>query len=78
MEAKLSTETSLDTQRATWRYIPEDGTLHTHGCENLESYKIGLSLHIPLVRNVTTIPEREAIGNVNLLKLRFKSLGLSR
>jgi hypothetical protein len=22
-----------------WRYIPEDGTLHNHGCENLKSYK---------------------------------------
>jgi hypothetical protein len=24
--------------RATWRYIPEDSTLHNHRCENLKSY----------------------------------------
>jgi hypothetical protein len=27
------------TQRTIWRYIPEDGTLHNHRCENLKSYK---------------------------------------
>jgi hypothetical protein len=27
MEAICSSETSVDTQQATWRYIPEDGTL---------------------------------------------------
>jgi hypothetical protein len=30
---------SVDTQQTTWRYIPEDGTLHNHCCENLKSYK---------------------------------------
>jgi hypothetical protein len=29
MEAKCSSETSVDTQRTTRRYIPEDGTLWT-------------------------------------------------
>jgi hypothetical protein len=33
-----SSETSVDTQQTTWRYIPEDGALHTHCCENLNSY----------------------------------------
>jgi hypothetical protein len=28
MEAICSSETSVGTQRTTWRYIPEDGTLH--------------------------------------------------
>jgi hypothetical protein len=37
MEAICSSETSVDTQRATRRYIPEDGTLHDHRCENLKS-----------------------------------------
>jgi hypothetical protein len=37
-EAICSSETSLDTQRTTWRYIPEDSTLHNHRCENLKSY----------------------------------------
>jgi hypothetical protein len=32
MEAIYSSETSVDTQRTTWRYIPEDGTLQVvHG-----------------------------------------------
>jgi hypothetical protein len=38
MEEKCSSETSVDTQRTTRRYIPEDDTLHNHRCENLESY----------------------------------------
>jgi hypothetical protein len=32
-------ETSVDFQRTTRRYIPEDRTLHNHRCENLKSYK---------------------------------------
>jgi hypothetical protein len=28
----------VDTQRTTWRYIPEDGTLHNHHFENIKSY----------------------------------------
>jgi hypothetical protein len=36
MEAICSSETSVDTQRTTRRYIPEDGTLHNHHCENLK------------------------------------------
>jgi hypothetical protein len=31
--------TSVDFQRTTRRYIPEDDTLHNHRCENLKSYK---------------------------------------
>jgi hypothetical protein len=38
MEAICSSETSVDTQLTTRRYIPEDGTLHNHCCENLKSY----------------------------------------
>jgi hypothetical protein len=37
IEAICSSETSVDTQRTTRRYIPEDGTLHNHRCENLKS-----------------------------------------
>jgi hypothetical protein len=37
-EAIYSSETSVDTQRTTQRYIPEDGTLHKYRCENLKSY----------------------------------------
>jgi hypothetical protein len=39
MEATCSSETSLDFQRTTWRYIPEERTLRNHRCENLKSYK---------------------------------------
>jgi hypothetical protein len=38
MNAICSSETSVDSQRSTGRYIPEDGTLHNHLCENLKSY----------------------------------------
>jgi hypothetical protein len=38
MEAIYSSETSVDTQQTTQRYIPEDGTLHNHRCENLKPY----------------------------------------
>jgi hypothetical protein len=37
MEAICSSETSVDVQRTTRRYIPEDSTLHDHRCENLKS-----------------------------------------
>jgi hypothetical protein len=38
MEAICSSETSVETQRTTRRHIPEDDTLHNHGCENLKFY----------------------------------------
>jgi hypothetical protein len=37
-ETIRSTEMSVLT-RATWRLIPGDGILHSHGCENLRSYE---------------------------------------
>jgi hypothetical protein len=42
MEAICSSGTSVDSQRTTRGYIPEDGTLHNHRCENRKSY-IGYS-----------------------------------
>jgi hypothetical protein len=42
MEAICSSETSVEFQRTTRRYIPDDGTLHNHRCENLESYMLEL------------------------------------
>jgi hypothetical protein len=33
-----SSETSTDFQKATWRYIPEDRTLHDHICTDLKPY----------------------------------------
>jgi hypothetical protein len=38
MEAKYSFEMTVNFQRTTRSYIPEDGTLHNHSCQNLKSY----------------------------------------
>jgi hypothetical protein len=38
MEAICSSETSVEFKRTTRRYILEDGTVHNHRCENLNSY----------------------------------------
>jgi hypothetical protein len=38
MEVICSSETWVDCERTTRRYIPEDSTLHNHRCENLKSY----------------------------------------
>jgi hypothetical protein len=37
VEDDISFDTSVDFQRTTWRYIPEDRSLHNHRCENLRS-----------------------------------------
>jgi hypothetical protein len=38
LEATCSSETSVDFQRTTRRYIPEDRTLHKPRCKNLRCY----------------------------------------
>jgi hypothetical protein len=38
MKATSSFETSVNFQRTTRHYIPEDRTLHNHRCENITSY----------------------------------------
>jgi hypothetical protein len=52
MEATCSSETSVDFQRTTRRYIPEERILHNSRCENLKSYR-GVLL---CVGNVTANP----------------------
>jgi hypothetical protein len=47
MEAICSSETSVDTQRTTRFYIPEDGTLHNHRFENLKSHICYMLMMIP-------------------------------
>jgi hypothetical protein len=42
MEAICSSETSVDLQRTTRRYIPDDSTLHNHRCKNLKSCILNL------------------------------------
>jgi hypothetical protein len=45
MEATCSSETSVDYQRTTRHYNPEDRSLHNHRCENLKS-KIIVSIKV--------------------------------
>jgi hypothetical protein len=54
MEATFSSEMSVDTQRTTRRYIPEDGTLYNHRCENLTSYILDF-IHRPVFLSVSEI-----------------------
>jgi hypothetical protein len=35
----IATSLFICSSLTTRRYIPEDGTLHNHSCENLKSYK---------------------------------------
>jgi hypothetical protein len=44
-EAICSSETSVDFHQTTWRYIPEDRTLHNHRCENLKSCTAAKHVH---------------------------------
>jgi hypothetical protein len=56
MEAICSSETSVDTQRTTWRHIPEDDTLQNHRCENLKSY-IHLNIFVDTVSDVLPLTD---------------------
>jgi hypothetical protein len=50
METIFSSETSVDIQRTTRRYIPEDSPLHNHRCENFKScISIFLLPHLKLM-----------------------------
>jgi hypothetical protein len=42
MEARCSSETSVDFQRTTRRHIADDGILHNHRCEYLKPYTVFL------------------------------------
>jgi hypothetical protein len=44
MEAIYPSETSVDIQRTTRRYIPEVDTLHNHRSENLNPVRVTSSL----------------------------------
>jgi hypothetical protein len=61
MDAIYSSEMSVDTQRTTRRYIPEDGTLHNHRCENLKSYQCN-----PVLLIINSSPYRTVVLSFHL------------
>jgi hypothetical protein len=71
MEAIFSFETSVDFQRTTRRYIPEDSTLHNYLCENLKSCRLHFAcseiMNRKLQRNVRSrISFEYFIDNANI------------
>jgi hypothetical protein len=68
MEATCSSETSDLFQRTTWRYIPEDATLHNHRCENLKFF-ISCS---PKEENWTTFPNTSFVCKTRKLGRKKK------
>jgi hypothetical protein len=56
MEAICSSETSVETQRTTWLHSPEDGNLHNHSCENLESYTLEIVSDLQKFHNTLCNP----------------------
>jgi hypothetical protein len=45
-------------QRTTWRYIPDEGTLHNHRCRNLKSYIswfVLICVHLPYAHIFCTL-----------------------
>jgi hypothetical protein len=64
MEAICSSETSVDTQRATRRYIPEDGSLQVY----VRSYMLRVS--ILWLISVISVPDllKEAADLVSVIK----------
>jgi hypothetical protein len=69
MEAKYSSETSVDFHRITRRYIPEHITLHNHSCENIKSYipKLQRLLHTnkKLIQNTVAWKLLSEKGDLN-------------
>jgi hypothetical protein len=66
----VANETSVDCQRATWSYTPEDGTLHNHRCENIKSYLILSPTEIPswtpILKNMEQQNKPEEIRLINV------------
>jgi hypothetical protein len=66
MKAKCSSETSVDFQRTSRRYIPDDTTLHDLRCENLKSH----------TRSLLFFLSSQWSESVFLLQCRFPALRL--
>jgi hypothetical protein len=60
MEATCSSETSIEFQRTTRPYIPEDSNLHNHRCVNLTPYNVYLFSSVEIIRicDISIIPVR--------------------
>jgi hypothetical protein len=63
-EVTWSSEMSVDFQRATWHYTPEDRTLHNHCSENLESYTKPCTYHL-----ASAITKKKLIQRLSDIKL---------
>jgi hypothetical protein len=64
METICSSEKSVDFQRTTRLYIPEDSTFHNHRYENLKSYRVihksvkhFENLHSSQILNMSTLAD---------------------
>jgi hypothetical protein len=64
MKAIRSSETSVNTL-STLRHIPEDGILHSHGRENLKSYKILTNARSKPNREVSALFIRSRLRDIN-------------
>jgi hypothetical protein len=64
MEVICSSETEVNTQRTTRRYIPEDGTLHKHFCENLKSYA-GINVSLLQRSDLKIPPKRRVVSELH-------------
>jgi hypothetical protein len=71
MEAKCSSEMSVDFKQITRRYNPEDSTFHNQRCENLKSY-IGHDSLREVSFHLFTFPTLKSEG-LGLYSSRFTS-----
>jgi hypothetical protein len=63
IEATYSLEKSVDFQRTTRRYFPEERTLHNYRCENLKCYRWWMCC-MTFRSLSTTVPERRPLKRV--------------
>jgi hypothetical protein len=73
MELKYFSETSVDFQRTTRRYITEDRTLHSHHCENLTSYTTLFLISFVGYLMTRLVPwlRRSSVGRYDVLWMRI-------